>query len=230
MRKKSVFLWVFLFDVLAILGAILVGLKSGQAERYFGEHRFITWVSSLQLLAVSWLAYRTYRVRRSSGELPRGSAVVIWALISFGFLYLVADEYFLFHEAIDHRVHDLLGMKETAFTDRLDDIIVGFYGIIGLGVLYACRKEIRLYRQAGPFLTWGFILMFVMVAADTATNRIDFLTAVLGNDLAGPVFVWLRVAEDSFKILAEACFVGGAYVALTVGRSIGKVATAPNAR
>jgi hypothetical protein len=224
LKTRSVFLLIVAFDILAILAAIVLGVQLGRPKKYFGEHQFITWISCLQLLTISWLAFRTFRMRRSAADSFWRSPALIWALISFGFLYLAADEYFLFHESLDYKIHALLGMKETALTDRIDDMIIGLYGIIGLCTIYLYRQEMRKFSRALPFLICGFALMFLMVAADTATNKPDLLGSFLQHDVLVPVLVWLAVAEDSVKLLAEACFIGGAYTALMVSRRIGRFA------
>lgn len=79
------------------------------------------------------------------------------------------------------------------------------------------------FSRALPFLFCGLVLMCFMIAADTATNKPDLLRSFLPQNRLGPIIVWLAVAEDSSKLLAEACFIGGAYAALAVSRQIGRV-------
>ena len=48
----------------------------------------------------------------------------------------------MIHESIDNGIHYVLKLRETAITDRLDDIIIGIYGLGGIGILYYYRDEI----------------------------------------------------------------------------------------
>lgn len=59
---------------------------------------------------------------------------VVWAIIASGFLFLAADEVLRIHENLDQLIHYVFGLKETNLTDRIDDLIVGMYGLVGIGV------------------------------------------------------------------------------------------------
>nr|NQU92996.1 hypothetical protein [Bacteroidota bacterium] len=145
---------------------------------------------------------------------------MIWAILSLGFLFLAADEYFEIHESIDLWIHDIFNIKETGVTDRLDDILVALYGLVGMSFLYVYREELRKCRQVLPFLKCGFVLLFIMVALDIFTNRKDILQILVHHDLVDTLHVWFSVAEDSFKIFAESCFLVGFYIVLRIARQM----------
>jgi len=141
------------FDTIAIIIAIALGIHEGRPLVHFGEHHLITWISVLQLLTISFLSYNIFQTRRRTLEHFNWRApFILWAIISLGFFFLAMDDLFMIHESIDHRIHDIFNLKETTFTDRIDDMIVGVYGLIGISALYACREEIKKYRQVFPFL------------------------------------------------------------------------------
>jgi hypothetical protein len=215
--------WLFislvLFDTIAIIIAIAMGIHKGNAHKYFGETTFITWISVLQLWTISVLSYRIFQTRRRTlRDFNWRAPFIVWLIISLGFLYLGMDDLFKIHESIDHRIHNLFQLKETGFTDRFDDMIVGVYGLIGIIYLRACREEIKKYRQVFPFLTYGFVLLFIMVALDILTNRTDILEIFLSRDLVGTMDIWLAVAEDSAKVFSGSFFLVGFYGALQIAR------------
>ena len=111
-RKKmtisSVLISIISFDTIAILVAIAMGVHSGRPLKHFGEHRFITWISVLKLLTVSLLSYKILQIRRlARRQFFWRASFMIWAILSLGFLFLAADEYFEIHESIDHWIHDI---------------------------------------------------------------------------------------------------------------------------
>jgi len=215
-------IYILLFDIIAIIAAIAIGIHDGRPLRYFGEGYFITWISALQLFVISWLAFVILNARRSrAGNLHWREPFFIWALISFGFLFLAFDDLFMIHESIDKKIHHFFNMKETGLSDRIDDFIIGLYGILSISILYIYREEMKNYRQALPFLAYGFALLFAMVALDALTNRKDVLSFLIERrDLVKSVYISLSVLEDSLKILAESCFLAGFYAVFLISKKI----------
>lgn len=215
-------IYLLLFDIIAIITAIITGIHDSKPLRYFGEGHFITWISALQLFAISWLAFIILNARRSRAEkLHWRAPFFVWALISMGFLFLALDDLFMIHESLDKKIHYFLNMKETGLSDRIDDFIVGLYGIFGISILYMYRAEIKNYRQALPFLVYGFALLFTMVALDAITNRKDVLSFLIDQrDVVKNVYISLSILEDSLKILAESCFLASFFTVFLVSRKM----------
>ena len=175
----------------------------------------MTIFSVFQLLVIAWLSYRILQARSvtRTRSLWRDSCAV-WGIISLGFLFLAADDLFKIHENVDLLIHDVFKLQETGLTDRIDDILVGLYGLAGLVLLIAYRNELKPYRKAFPFLTGGFILLFTMLALDLLTNRNDILPVLFGHTQAASLYVWLSQAENAFQVFAEAFFIAAFYVIL----------------
>ena len=182
-------------NVLAITVALAIHQLTG--VNHFEEKGFVTVVSTVQLLVLAALAWRTYRWRTH----------VVWLLAAAGFVFLAADEALRIHEGIDKLVHSLFNIQETGLSDRLDDLIMGFYGLVAVAVLVAFRDELRRCRARTGLLAWGFLAVLVMVALDALTNRNDVLALLVGP---GRAEVWaesLGLVEDSLKLVAQALFV-----------------------
>jgi hypothetical protein len=213
------FISLILFDTIAIVIAIVMGIHKGNPILHFGEAHFITWVSVLQLLTTSFLSFGIFQTRRRTlGDFNWRSPFMVWLVISLGFFFLGMDDLFKIHESMDHRIHELFDLKQTALTDRFDDMIIGLYGLIGIIFLYACREEIKKYRQVFPFLIYGFVLLFIMVALDIVSNRKDILEKVVSRDLVAPIHICLSIAEDSIKVFGGSFFLVGFYGALQLSR------------
>jgi hypothetical protein len=216
---------VLLWNTLAAVAAIVIFKYTG--VDHTREGGFITILSILQLLGISGLSYLILRAR----SLPGKRAVwrqpyVVWGVISLGFLFLAADDLFRIHENADHLIHQVLRLQETPLSDSIDDALIGLYGLIGLGVLIACRDELRTYRTALPYIVCGFLLLFVMVAFDMITNNIDVLPLFLDRDRAEVVDDWLSIAEDLLKVFAEGFFIVAFWAVLREARRSGERATA----
>ena len=65
-----------------------------------------------------------------------------------GFVFLAADDAFLIHENLDFKIHAALGIETTTWTDRIDDILIGVYGVVGLAVLFIFPRR-SCSRSAG---------------------------------------------------------------------------------
>ena len=200
------FLVVLLGNALAVTAAITIYNYTG--VNHFKEDGFITMLSVFQLLIISWLSYKIFQSRNVKQKcIPWRDSSALWGIISLGFLFLAADDFFQIHEEIDFQIHHFFNMRETGFTDRIDDILVGLYGLAGIFVLITYWDELKAHRRAFPFFIYGFIFLFAMIAIDVLTNRNDILPALFDYDLANVLHVWLSHAEDSLKVFAEAFFI-----------------------
>lgn len=209
--KNRRFLLGTLLGATLLLGlAILIGLLSGNPGSQFKEGGLVTFISGGLLL---WIAWVLNQIRKLRHVAPDRSffrpATAIWGMMALGFLFLAADEMLALHEKMDKLLHRLFHMEETALTDRLDDLIVGGYGLLGLAALFFHRAELVRWKQAFLWIGAGFTLLFMMVGLDTLTNRNDILESLWEKPKANALAIWLSVLEDSFKVYAETCFLLG---------------------
>ena len=126
----------------------------------------------------------------------------------------------LIHEQLDKLLHVLLGLENNAMTDRIDDAIVGLYGIVGLIVMVFYRNELKQYRSSLRYLVLGFLFLYLMVAVDTLINRDDILLMAMTPGAVERAYPWLEVLEEGAKIISEAFLVIAAYHALITARRI----------
>ncbi len=195
---------------IAVAGAILVGGLDGELDREFAEGELITWVSVLLLVLISVLNFRLYRMRRGPLGLKLSNPAIVWAFIGAGFAYLALDDAFRIHENLDKYGHVLFGIEETPLTDRADDLLIGFYGLIGLGVLWFYRHELLRFRQLLPYLAVGFGLLFLQVGLDVMTNGKEYLRLFDRDTFnRAEIHDMFEIAEETVKLFAEAVFLSG---------------------
>jgi hypothetical protein len=204
-------------NLLASLLAAVMGYHAGNVEKHFLEHRFITYLSFAQLLLVAWLALRVF-VNRAEGGFSWRAPQAVWLLVALGFVFLAADELAVLHEWMDHRIHDLMGMAETGITDRIDDLIIVAYGLAGVGVLCAYRREIRRFDGAMPYVAGGFAFLVLMVAFDIVSNRPDLVP--YPNLLPS-----LGAAEDTLKLVTECFLIAAAYRCTIIAGGLSPLST-----
>ena len=205
-----VFISVFVVEIVVICLCILVGKIHGDVFRLFSEDGLATWVSFIQLLILSLLSSAILFLRcRTTGRIV---VHLFWALAAFGFVILALDEKLMWHERFDRFVHEFFAIEETAVTDRIDDVIIGIYGLIGILAIYLWRREVGQYVQVNLLLTLGFILLFTTVMLDILVNRYDIIPAFLGEgSLAQRLYRWGPVLEESIKLTAEGVFISAFY-------------------
>ncbi len=178
-----------------------VGLAGDDVKAEFGEEGVLTWFSALLLLGTAWTAWLVFR--RRGGTLHTGiwrDARFLWALIAAAFVFLAADETLKIHETADHAIHRALDFEETRMSDRIDDAIVGVYGVLALIVLAAYRRELSVVRPLAPFLVVALFCFFGMVAGDLLTST---------HEVWLPGRVRLSLVEDGLKVIAECLFLAG---------------------
>ena len=203
MSTKKLLLLMFIINLFFIGIGVLIGHPP---EQYFAkEASYITWVSFFQLLIISNLAWQTFKLKNTD-------SAFLWAIIAVGFLFLSIDEVIRIHENLDHIIHRTFHLKETAISDRLDDAIVGVYGLIGLWVLYVYRMELKKYKKVLPLIIIGFICVFSMVFSEMIVNRNDVLPFLISDHtLVKSLYSLFKVLEETFKLLAEGVLLSAFY-------------------
>lgn len=206
---------------IGFLAVLVLGIAKNDVQGVFEEDNPGTGLSELFLLAIALVSFAIFLRRR--GDAPFWSSPgLIWLLISSGFIFLWLDEAFEVHESMDHAFHTLLQVQETALTDRIDDIIILVYGLIGLFVLFRYRKEILRIDGLSRFLGLGMALLVVQVGIDVLSNGDEFIRWLgLDGSAAASMKTILHLLEDAAKIAAEAVFLAGFALAYRSVRSSG---------
>lgn len=175
----------------------------------FDENGVITLLSVCQLLVIAFISFAVWKLRNGPGPIRWKDKSLIWLIMGVGFVFLALDEKVLIHEGLDRSFHKLAHMKETGWTSRLDDLLVGVYGIIGLATLWFYSKEMLRFRRCILFLGAGFAALFMSVIADASSSRPDFFNWLVGEQGAPLVREIAEVVEEGCKVLAEALFLTG---------------------
>ena len=146
---------------------------------------------------------------------------MVWGLIAAGFLFLFADELFKIHESTDELIHSLFKLEESGLTDRIDDLLVFGYAVIGIGVIVKYRHEFVMMKDGLPYLILGFVLLFLMIICDVITNRDDLIRNFVDRDRIKVTQTWLSFAEEGFKVLSGGLFVIAFYAGLQTAKKQG---------
>lgn len=197
--------WMLVVGATLATAALAVAIGEQPAEQ-FDEGKLGTWASCVLLLGVAAAAFDTWRARRDALGSATGPAL-LWLLIAGAFVYLACDDAFRFHEKIDRFLHrDVLHVEATSLTARADDLIIGLYGLAGLGVLWWFRGELRRVPGLIAMLALGMALMFAQVGLDTANHDDVYQRVAATQPQRRLLRRWLPVAEETTKLVAEAVF------------------------
>lgn len=212
--------WVFGLNLSMTFLALTVGRHLGTVAKgpftaaspiqaLFSNEIGVTLFSFAILLISGQVLFKIYHLRLNQNMASIGGPGLanVWWWMAIGFFFLAADELLFLHEGFDRLFHLVFRMKETAWSDRLDDLIPMIYAAIGLGVMYRCRDEFKPFTKFWPWLGWGMVLMMISQGLDALTNRKDVLTWWLTEKTL--VESWwhkLTILEEGFKLLAEGLF------------------------
>ena len=130
-----------LISYAAFLSTVLLTTTS------YGEKSFITDVSTLQLALCSaaslTIPFVIFRRRKSLGR----RECLTWIVLAVGCAVLAMDDKLMLHERLDQTIHAAYGWEETHISDKIDDIIVGLYGVIGIVFIAANRSFFSVFRK-----------------------------------------------------------------------------------
>ncbi len=211
---------VLSLDVLAIAATFILSAPFQKVSQQFDDGGFITYFSVIQLFILSYFMHQVFKLRAQSFKRPWKSPALVWAVFSLGFSFLALDDWLMIHELVDKTIHKVWLIQETAVSDRIDDLIVGLYGLIAIGIFVRYRYELKKYKVVMPYVITGFVCLFLMVGIDTVTHRNDILLTVFSAELTGKIMSWAFVLEESFKIISEGLLIVAAHTCLKIARRI----------
>ena len=215
-RSKTTILLFFSslgLNLTAIIYAIYRGLNRGDFARYYKEGYFLTNVSTLHLLTISFLCFYLYSLKRkyikANSNKNKGKPI-FWIILCLGFLFLGIDEQFMVHEYIDIFTHSLMesifNYQGNSITKRLDDIVVLFYFIFGVSIINKYKEEIISFNNAKSYLRIGLILTLMMISIDIATSQGDLFSLIFPIENVKYMIKIFGVIEDSIKLFALTFF------------------------
>lgn len=173
----------------------IVGLLGGNVSSLFKEGGLVTHGSALLLVACAVAAIHAGWGRPGTWR---------WAVLGAGFVFLLCDEVLQLHERTDAWLHVGLGIRENAWTDRIDDAIVIGYGLATLTLLVCWRHHlIRLLRQRRLLLT-AAAWFAAMAALDLASNSYSAGVAQrFSSQSIAALATGSTIAEETCKLSAE---------------------------
>lgn len=219
MKPDIFFKLVIFIDLLVVFYALVTGNYSGEP---FKEDAFVTKFSYYQLLFSSFLSFYVFNIRKSQLQISSWRSLpVVWLLIALGFLYLSFDEVNQYHENLDINIHNLFHIKETGFTDRIDDLIIGIYLFLGIYLLSLYKEELLFYKKFKYIFLVAFYLTALMIIFDLLSNGNGVLYFFVHDiDYSKYLQEKISIFEDILKIFAEGFLLGGIYSCLNIAKKL----------
>jgi hypothetical protein len=197
---------VVVANALLVLLALALGDRP-QAE--FGESGFVTDVHVVVLSLAAVFAGLTFRARRAGSVRRRlwAAPELFWMLVAVAFVFLAIDEASRFHEGVDKRFHEyVLAYEPTLLSTRLDDLLVGIYGLGAVALCWHYREEVRRIPGLPGILVVALAMVFVDMLIDLA-NHDDVLRMLAGSPAERRrLTAIVAVVEESLKVLAGSLF------------------------
>lgn len=195
-QPRVAFLTTFLVIAFASI-RVIFGIILGSG---FEEASLATLYSVCLLMLTAWICFQIAGERQSRAG---ASNAHFWRFVGVAFAFLAMDEGLQIHERLDHLIHLVFGITETAWSDRIDDLIVIGYGIAGVAILFRFRTEISETPGSIRYLAIAFCLFLVSSVIDVLTNRNEFLDWFqLQGQLRFTVEVLAEIVEEGGKLLA----------------------------
>ncbi len=201
-------LWQWLpFLPLAVVMLTLTVAAAMRADigALFDEGSITTHASACILMGCALAALLGWRTScDAESDRSRIGAALPWLLLALGFLYLVIDEELQLHEHADEALHIFLAIRPTAWSDRIDDLIVLGYGMFGLGFITLFRHRFAALFRQRRLLRLTAAWFAAMVLLDLASNAYPGSVA---RHFTGPEIHLLKtgsaVLEETCKLMAE---------------------------
>lgn len=199
-KKRLVYgiIILVIFNFILIFSSIQSGIRRGDMMLRFGEHKTVTFISSLLLGFTALTSLFIFFLKKRAGL--KAKCYLFWLLSAIGFIYLCMDEYFMAHEGMDEAVGLLFGLEIKHL--NLDNIPLLFYGLIAVGVLYYFRQSVLNYKVMWPCLGLGIFCLVGSIVFH-GLERINIIYEVIEESfkIVGVTFFFLAYFLTLFSLL-----------------------------
>jgi hypothetical protein len=188
---------------------IIPTIIGARPSLFFDEGSLITWLSFLQLLLMGFFSYKIYLIKKTN---QKHREHFFWLIASLGFVFMAVDDLGQIHEKLEGLIQYILRLEDSFWLNRLDDLLIGMYGIIAVLMIYNFRQEFKQYQGFFYLFTIGFIFLGCTVFIDLINhheNDLSFLTTHI--ETRKLLYKYLGPIEEMFKIWAEGFFLSGIY-------------------
>jgi hypothetical protein len=201
----------------AVAIVLLIAWRTGPFSYHFGSARLVSLYSYFQLFATAYAAFLVCKSlgKESSLKWHKNPSVRPFLISAVGFLFLGFDDLLSIHENMDELIHFLFRIKETPFTDHIDDFILLAYGVIALFFIKDFLREFKKHPYMVGLIICGMCLFFVNFCFDYVSNNIETFIYFFGRVFSGDIVHMkdvYQMIEESFQLLGEA-FLLSAFVA-----------------
>ncbi|MDC0315523.1 hypothetical protein OAL32_01195 [Synechococcus sp. AH-551-G15] len=187
------------FALVAYISYLVAILLSATS---YNEGSIITKVSALQLTLsslTSLIVPLMLSLRRGGIKLSESS---VWIFLAMGFAFLAMDDSFTFHERLDYAIHSAFGWEETRLSDRIDDVIVGIYAIIGAIFVFYSRRYFSFSKRFLNFAKYSLAMAFLMVACDFSPF---FSLPIQVSQYLAHLEEWAKIFGGAFLLIGLLC-------------------------
>jgi hypothetical protein len=221
LRDNRNYILLSITFVFAVLGAVLlIAWTTGPFYYHFADTRLVDLYAFFQLFATACVAFFACKKLEQKHSLKwrNNPSARPFFISAAGFLFLLCDDLFSIHENIDKLIHFAFYIKETPWTDHIDDFILLAYGIIALFFIKDFIREFKKHPYMVGLIICGFCAFFMVFYLDFVTNNVEtfiyFFDGLFSGDMTHKKDV-LKMVEESFELLGEAFFLS-AFVAAFV--------------
>lgn len=179
--------FIIVADIVVCVVTTIAGGR--HPDLYFLEGQYVTWLSSMHLVAISALSLGVFAIRRSPSN-PGLVGSRFWLLAALGSFYLALDEAFEFHEKLGLVLRNDLGIQRPPFMHGHGDIPLVGYAIVVVVVCWLFRREIVRDRGAVVFFAVGVAILVL-------SEIVDVLFFPSGRQQVK----WQAVVEESSKLI-----------------------------
>ncbi len=214
---------ILIFLSLALV--LLIAWTTGSFYYHFSGRRLVDLYSYFQLLATAYISFLACRRLEEETSLRwrQNPSARPFFISAVGFLFLGLDDVLSLHENMDKLIHHILNIKETPWTDHIDDFILLIYGIIAIFFIKDFIREFRKHPYMVGLIITGLGAFFIMFCLDFVSNNIPTFSYVaeklfsvnMGDNAIGHMRDVFRMADESFELFGEACFLSAFVAAFT---------------
>lgn len=206
--------------IVSVSIVLLIAWTTGPFFYHFADTRLVNLYSFFQLFATAYVSFLACKQLEKGGFLKghKNPSARPFFMSTIGFLFLGLDDVFSIHENIDRLIHIVLRIKETPWTDHIDDFILLIYGLIAIFFIKDFVREFRRHPYMVGLIICGFLSFFAMFCFDYLSNNDEtfiYFFKISSYSEMRHMKDLLQMADGSFQLLGEAFFLS-AFVAAFV--------------